>query len=115
MKKFFSVLSVIAILGITTPVLAAPDGHPRGGHGPSMRHSGHHISTGHHHRHNVRHHGHGGISIHAGHPRHSYWYGYGYRDWRYSRCNYRLSWCDFPPPPPPHYFPMGGIGLNIHF
>lgn len=111
MKKVLSVLSLVAVLSITAPVFAAPDGH----RGPA-RHGEHHIRAGHHHRHHSHHHvrpyRHGGVSIYAGSPRHSYWNAYRRGAWRRYGCDYRLGYCDFLPP---FYYPASGIGLNIHF
>lgn len=109
MKKVLSILSLIAILGMSSPAFAAQHhGGPHGG-GPKPNH----------HRQHVTHHGHhhrgGGVMIHTGHhPRHSHWYGYrsSYRwcPW----CGYRLGYC-------PHYpsfgayVPLGGGSFSIRF
>ena len=107
MKKVLSILSLIAILGMSAPAFAAPHGGHHGG-GPKPSHHRPHVAHhGHHHR--------GSVMVHTGHhPRHSHWYGYrsSYRwcPW----CGYRLGHC-------PHYpsfgayVPIGGAGFSIHF
>lgn len=101
MKKILSVLSLMAILGMSTPAMAAPGGPGgHGGPGGPRPGGGHHISAGHHHGHHIR--PHGGISIHAGHPRHGYWGGCRGSYWYRTYCNPRLGWCD------PYYPPYGG-------
>ena len=109
MKKILSVLSLIAILGMTSPAFAAPGGQ---GGGPGMHGSGprggHSIHAGAHHRPNMtpRYHGHGGVRIYTGHyPRHGYWRSYRPGYWSYPWCDYRLGWCD------PYYYP--GIGVHV--
>ena len=116
MKKVLSFLSLIAFLGMSAPAFAAPHGPggpggPGGGHGPGGPR--HNISAGYHHRPHVRHHG--GLTIHAGYPRHSYWYGYRHGYWGDPWCNYRLG-C-YPPPPPGLgvYVPMGGAAFSVRF
>ena len=121
MKKVLSVLGLIAILSMTTPVMAAPGGHghggPRGHHG-----GGHRIHAGAHHRPHMaphhRHHHHGGVMIHTGHyPRHSYWHGYRHGYWGSHWCDYRLGFCD-PYCYRPHagiYLPVAGAGVSIRF
>ena len=120
MKKLLSAIGLIAILGMTSPVLAAPGGHggpvghgpggPRGPHGGGH----HHISAGHHHRHHVR--PHGGFTVHAGHPRHHYWYGYRSGYWGGPYCNYRLGWCDpYLYPGIGVHVPMGGASFSLRF
>lgn len=127
MKKALSVLSLIAILGLTSPAMAAPGGH--GGPG-----RGHVVHAGHHHRppamHHHRHHRppvihshhyrpHGGVYINTGYPRHRYWSSYGAGYWGDPWCDYRLSWCGpYHYPYRPHagvYFPVGGAGVSIGF
>ena len=121
MKKVLSVLGLIAILSMTTPVMAAPGGHGHGG--PSGHHGGgHRIQAGAHHRpHIAPHHSHhhpGGVMIHTGHyPRHSYWHGYRHDYWGSTWCDYRLGYCT-PYYYSPHagiYFPVGGAGVSIRF
>lgn len=124
MKKILSVLSVIAILGMATPVMAAPGGGPGGhgrhGGGPGVHggpHGGHRIHAGAPHHRHIR--PHGGITVHTGHyPRHSYWRSYGPRYWGGPWCDYRLGWYDTYYPCRPHtgvYFPVGGAGVSIRF
>ena len=127
MKKVLSVLGLIAILGITSPAMAAPGHHGPGGHGPHG--GGHRIHAGAHHRphiapphrHHHHHYGHGGIMIHSGHhPRHSYRYGHGFGYWGSHWCDYRLGYCDpyFYGPYRPHagvYLPLGSAGVSIRF
>ena len=114
MKKILSVLSLIAILGVTTPAFAGPGG-PHGGPHGGPRHGGghHHIQAGHHHHpgHHIR--PHGGISIHAGHPRHSYWGGFRGGYWRSPYCDYRLGWCDSYYSP--YIVPYNGASFSIRF
>ena len=118
MKKVLSVLGLIAIISMTNPVLAAPGGGHGGSgggfHGPQH---GHRVHAGAHHRpHHVHHMGHhrphAGITFHAGHPRHSYWYGYRGGYWGNSWCDYRLGWgypnCGV-------YVPMSGAAFSIRF
>lgn len=116
MKKVLSVLSLIVLFGLASPVMAAPGGHGGPG-GPGMHdvHRGgrHHMAAPHHRppRHHVRHHG--GITFHSSYPRHSYWYGYGPSYWGGSRCNPRLGWytdCYYPP-----YVPVPGASFSIRF
>lgn len=116
MKKVLSILGLIAIIGTTTPVLAAPGGPggPHGGHG--RHHGGHQIHAGMHHRPHMapRHHGHGGVVIHTGYPRHSYWGGYRSGYWGSNWCNYRLGCCD------PYYYStpyiaVPGASFSIRF
>ena len=115
MKKVLSVLSLIAILGLTTPAFAAPGGHGGpGGHGPHG--GGHQIHAGAHHRPHMTpryHHHHGGVRIYSSYPRHSYWYGYRGGYWGDPWCNYRLG-C-YPPPGLGVYVPMGGASFSVCF
>lgn len=112
MKKLLSALGLIAILGMTSPVFAAPGHGPGGPHGGPHRGphgGGHHISAGHHHRHHVR--PHGGFTIHTGYPRHSYW---GYRRggyWGYDCFDYRLGCGGYYGP----YIPAYGTSFSIRF
>lgn len=109
MKKVLSVLSLIVILGFTTPVFANPHGH-------SPHSSRHSIHAGAHHRPHVSHHRHHrphtGFTIHTGYPRHSYWYGYRSGYWRNHWCDYRLGWGN---PYCAGYYPVGGTSFSIHF
>ena len=109
MKKVLSVIGLIALIGITTPVFADPGRHA--GHNMHSHMGGRHIvHSGHHHGpHHIR--PHHGVSIHAGYPRHSYWYNHRFGHWRNNWCDYRLGWCDVPPV----YYSVPGIGLNINF
>ena len=112
MKKVLSVLGLIAILGLTTPAMAAPPHHG----GP---HGGHRVHAGAHHRpsmHRPPHHGggyyrhHGGITFHTGYPRHSHW---GCRRtcyWGDPWCNNRLGYYYAP-----YYMPMSGASFSIRF
>lgn len=113
MKKVLSILGLIAIFSLTTPVLAAPHGGSEGPRGPHGGPAGHRIHAGgHHHRPPMMGHGHhhGGIMIHSGYPRHRHWngYGIGYRGGYW--CDYRLG-CYNP------YFmpPMNTFGLSFVF
>ena len=116
MKKFFTVLSLIAFLGMLTPVMAAPGGHggsggPRGIHSaPPQRHpGGHHIHARGHHRPHV--YPHGGLTIHAGAPRHRHWRYYRGGYW-YNPClDYRLAWYSEACYPYPYY----GTSFSIRF
>lgn len=118
MKKVLSILSLIAILGLSSPVFAAPNGP--GGHGgpggPGPR-GGHHIHAGSHHRHHMapRHH-HGGGMIHVGHyPRHNYWRSYGPHYWGNHWCDYRLG-CYGPYYPAfGVHIPMGNASFSVRF
>ncbi len=116
MKKTLSILSLIAILGLTSPVFAGPHGGHGGPHG-----GGHRIHAGVHHRpHHVaspRYHHHGGAMIHVGHhPRHSHWYGYRTGYWRNSWCNCRLGYyCPYHYPGVGLHVPMGGASFSLHF
>ena len=119
MKKILSVLSLIAILGLTTPAFAAPGGHggpggPHHGHGGPRHGGGHHISTGHHHRGHVR--PHGGFTVHAGYPRHGHWSRCRSSYWYGPYCNPRLGWCDpYYPPYGDYIVPYGGASFSIRF
>ena len=113
MKKALSVLGLLAILSMSSPVLAAPGGPGGpGGHGRPGHGGGHYISAGHHQRHNVR--PHGSFTIHTGHPRHSHWVGYRSGYWGGPYCNHRLGWYD-PCCPPYGYIPYGGANFSIRF
>ena len=115
MKKVLSVLSLVAVLGLTSPAFAGPHG-PGGPGGPGPHHGGgHRIQAGAHHRpHMAPRHHHGGVVIHAGYPRHSYRYGSGYgpRYWGSPWCDYRLGWGD---PYCGYYMPMSGASFAIRF
>ena len=102
MKKVLSILSLIAILGMSSPAFAAPHhGGPHGG-GPKPNHHRQHVT---HHNH---HHRGGGVVIHTGHhPRHSHWYGYRGSYWGSPWCDYRLGWCD------PYYYPAFGVHVPV--
>lgn len=124
MKKVFSLLAMIAILGISTPAFAAPGGPHGHGKGPGM-HGGPHMGGGHrihagvrHHRPPMIHHGHGhghhhgGIMLHSGYPRHRCWSSYGYPYGSGYWYNYGLGYYNPCPPPPPH---LGGFGISLMF
>ena len=118
MKKVLSILSLIAILGVTTPAFAGPGGHdgPKGHGGSRVHGGGHRIHAGAHHRHHHAHHirPHGGVVIRTGYyPRHSYWSHYGHGYWGNPWCNYRLG-C-YPYHGFGMHFPMGGASLSIGF
>lgn len=133
MKKALSVLSLIAILGMSTPAMAAPGGPGGpGGHGGPPRHGGGHVvHAGHHHRPPAMHHHghhrppvmhhhhyrpHGGVYISTGYPRHRYWGGYGVGYWGSNWCDYRLGYYDpYICPPPRPYIPMSNVGFSIRF
>ena len=114
MKKVLAVLGLVAILGITTPVMAAPShGGMHGGmgvHGGAVHtvHRGHPAPPP---RHYVR--PHSGITIYGSYPRHGYRYGYRSCYWNDPWCDYRLGWYDGVYCRP--YVPVGGIGVNIRF
>lgn len=123
MKKVLSILSLVAILSLGTPAMAAPHGG-NVGMPPDMGGRGHVVHAGVHHRPNMAppHHGHhGGVVVNAGCPRHSYWSRCRAGYWSNTWCDYRLGWCEPCPPPPPYgphagvYFPVGGAGVSIHF
>ncbi len=113
MKKVLTILGLIAILTMTTPVMAH-DGHYRHAHRHgNCIHAGHHYRkhVTHHHIHHVR--PHHGVTIHSGyHPRHRYRSSYGADCWGSNWCNRRLGWCD------DFYTPcgsFGGFGVSIRF
>lgn len=119
MKKILSVLSLIAIVSMTTPAFAAPHGGP-GGHGPGGPRGGIHHARPHGGPHHVstRHHGpHGGFSVHAGSPRHRHWGHYGISYWGGHRCDYRLGYYA-PYGPYPYYcspYMVPGASFSIRF
>ena len=118
MKKIFAILGLIAVLGITTPAMAAPNHcghnmHGGGGMHPPMTarvHRGYpapppppaYYSRPH-----------SGIAFYGNYPRHSYGYGYRTYYWGDPWCDYQLGWYDGPYYRP--YVPMGGFGVNIRF
>ena len=111
MKKIFTILTLVAIFGLTTPVFAGPHGHG-GHHGPSHR-GGIKVHAGAHYRPHISHRHHGGIMISTGHyPRHSYrsYYRHGY--WCDPCCNNRLGYVD---PYFGYYPPMSGASFSISF
>ena len=121
MKKILSVLGLIAILGMTSPVMAAPGGpggHHGGHHGGPRHGGGHHIAPPHHHGgHHVRHH-HGGVSFHVGSPRHRHWCNYGAGYWGNPWYNPRLGWySDYYYPTSTYipYVPPHGASFSIRF
>lgn len=115
MKKILSILGLLAVFTMATPVFAAPPGGHHGG-GPAGRHmhgGGHRVQAGVHHRHHARPH-HGGITVHTGHyPRHSYWGVHRTGYWCSPWCNYRLGHCPY------HgygvHIPMGGASFSVRF
>ena len=113
MKKILSVLSLVAVLGLTSPAFAAPHGPGGpGAHGPHGG-GGHRIHAGAHHRpHMAPRHRQGGIMIHTGYPRHGYWRSYGPRYWGGPWCDYRLGWGD---PYCSYYPPLNGASFSIRF
>ena len=128
MKKVLSIFSLIAILGLFSPAFAGPGGPggsggpggpgghggPRGHHGVPHR-GGHHISAGHHHMHRPHHYRpHGGVYIHTGYPRHSYWGSYRTHYWGNSWCDYRLG-CGGCYSPFGIHVPMGGASFSVRF
>lgn len=113
MKKILSILSLVAILGLTTPAFAAPHGGHGGHH--SGHAGGHRIHAGAHHRPHMttnHHRHHGGIMIHTGYPRHTHWrcYRHGIRmcPWCYDRLGF---YNNFYGP----MIPMGGMSFSIGF
>ena len=120
MKKVLSVLSLIAVLGLTSPAFAGPHGGPGGpgGHGPHGG-GGHRIHAGAHHRPQMaprHHHHHGGVRVYTGHyPRHSYWYGYRAGYWGSPWCDYRLGCYPYHYPGFGVHIPMGGASFAVHF
>ena len=118
MKKVLSILSLIAILGLSTPAFAAPGG-PNGHHpGPGMHGGpgGHRVHAGPSHGgHHMR--PHGGVTVHAGHhPRHRSWHGHRFGYWSYPYCDYRLGCCNpFYPPGVGVHIPMGGASFSLRF
>lgn len=112
MKKVLSILSLVTILSMFTPVFAAPGGG-HGGH-----HGNHRIHVGTHHRPHItpRHH-HGGIRIHLGScPRHGHWRFYRSSYWDNTWCDYRLGFVD------PYYcrsilpyMPVNSAAFSIRF
>ena len=113
MKKVLSVLGLIAILGITSPVFAGPHGPGGQGHHGG---GGHRIHAGVHHRpHMAPRHHHGGM-IHVGHhPRHSHWHGYRTGYWGSPWCDYRLGCCPYFYPGVGVHIPMGAASFSVRF
>ena len=117
MKKVLSVLSLIAILGFTTPAFAAPHGGPGGPGGPHGG-GGHRIHAGAHHRpHMAPRHYHGGGMIHVGHhPRHCNWHGHRVGYWGCPWCSYGLGgYPNYYYPGVGVHVPMGGASFSLHF
>lgn len=118
MKKIFAVLGLVAILGVTTPAMAAPNHGGHGMHGGGGMHPP--ITAGAHRRHPAppprpAHYTrpHSGITFYGNYPRHSYRYGYRTCYWGDPWCDYQLGWYDGVYYRP--YVPMGGFGVNIRF
>ena len=95
MKKSLTILCLILILNLTSPVMAK--GHQGGHHqAPPMGHQ-------------MKHHHRGGLAIHVGHhyrPIHRRYYGCGY--WNYPYYNYGIRY--YSP-----LIPMGGATLVLDF
>ena len=109
MKKVLSILSLIAILGMSAPAYAAPHGGPHGGGPKPSQHRQHVAPHGHHHRG-------GSVMVHTGHhPRHSHWYGYRTGYWGSHWCNCRLGYCPYHAPGIGVYGPYGGASFSIRF
>lgn len=114
MKKTFSIIALIAILGISSPAFASPGGPagPRMHGGPHG--GGHRIHAGVHHRPHMAPRHHGGAMIHVGHhPRHTHWHGYRHGYWGSPWCDYRLGCCPYPQFGV--YVPMGGASFSLRF
>ena len=113
MKKVLSILALIAVIGLSTPVEAAPGGGPggpRGGGGQRVHagaHHGPHMAPKHHH---------GGAIVHVGHtPRHGHWHGYRTSYWGSTWCDYRLGCCPYPYPGIGVHIPVGGASFAVRF
>lgn len=107
MKKIFTFVGILAILGMITPAFAAPNHGPH--RGPAI-HSGrghhHHMPPRIHRRHNTAY-----INIGGVFNRYDYW--------RYPyRCNCRLGWHDYHTYHEYPYYNNGGyvnVGIPIRF
>ena len=101
MKKILSILALFAIIGVTSPVMAAPHGPANHGrpHEPAKVTRGHIVHAGHHNRPHIappRHHS--GVILHTNYyPRHYYRNDYRYGYWGNNWCNYRLGLYPYPP------------------
>ena len=112
MNKVLLILGVIAVLGVSTPVMAS-SGHVMHGGADVVSHRAvgmHRIPPAPPVVHHVK--PHSSITFYRNYPRHSYRCGCRLCSWGDPWCDYRLGWCD-------DYYrpckPLGGFGVNIRF